>query len=205
MSTDPAQQSEVKLAAEVCQHLDLSEDARKLLFDEQTAPQFLALLIKNGLHQDALRFVAYDLPKRKAIWWGCLCLWETYRPSPPKDVDAALDAVVQWVQNPEEAQRREADAAGKVVGGNTPIGMLAQAAFCSGGSISLPDCPEVLPDEWLTAQLVAAAVVLASKSAPPAKRDALQRKFLVLAGEVTACRLAWHPDDAQIEAPAPAQ
>jgi hypothetical protein len=200
MSNQSAQ-GQPKRAVDVCRHVQLSDEARKYLFEEQTAPQFLSLLIKNGLYEDALRFVAYDLGKREAVWWGCLCLWEAYRPSPPPTIDAALQAVVAWVQQPEEPQRREADAAGKAAGVNTPAGMLAEAVYCSGGSISLPDLPEVEPDEWLTAQMVAAAVVLASKSKGPEQKVALQRRFLVVAGEVTGVRLRWHLDDSERKTP----
>ena len=190
-ATATASTSVAKTAAEIAGQFNLSEDARNLIQPRQASDAFLAVLIEGQFYLDALRFVAYKLPKREAVWWACLCLWQTYRTEPEKKTSDALEALVRWVQEPNEENRRAADAAGKVAGVATPEGSLAAAVFFSGGSISLPDCPEVEPAPLATAQNVASAVVVASKKTKPDRIAEHQRRFLVLAADVASGRVPW--------------
>src|SRR5262249_28303423 len=98
-------------AREIARHLYLSEEARQLLRDEPKADIYVTMLLQQGLDQDALRFLAYRLPKREAVWWGALCAWKGLRPNPPEADEAALHSAVLWVRDDSEANRRVAEVA----------------------------------------------------------------------------------------------
>ncbi|MEJ7639474.1 MAG: hypothetical protein WKF75_16235 [Singulisphaera sp.] len=77
-------------AVEVCGRFAPGEAAKGLLREDQTPRQFLDVLIENGEFPDAVRFLAYALPKREAVWWACLCARTASGPNPPAPILAAL-------------------------------------------------------------------------------------------------------------------
>lgn len=171
-------------AMSVAKNVTLAQEATALLRDNQTAGEFLAALIAAKRHLDALRFAAHALSTEDAIWWACLCLWEFYRPNPSADVTHVLETTVTWLQEPSDEHRREVDAAGKAAGVHTPSGSLATAVFFSGGSVSLPDLPEVAPKPDMAAKNAANAVLLACRSGAPVDNIHMQNHCLFLALEV---------------------
>src|ERR1700676_4860630 len=62
------------LADEVCAHFELAKESRALLRDDMRPREFVEALLKNKQYQVGIDFLAYALPVREAIWWGCLCL-----------------------------------------------------------------------------------------------------------------------------------
>jgi hypothetical protein len=178
-------------AVEVCRHFELTEPARALLHERQSPGEFFSLLVQERLYADAVRFAAHYLPKRHAVWWGCLCLWDVYRPSPSDKAAAALHATVRWVRAPGEDNRRAAEKAGRVAGVGSAAGGLALAAYLSEGSIAPPGQPAVAPGPCLTARTLAGAVLLAAKQAGAARRVDCERQFVLLAADVAEGRLPW--------------
>ncbi|OAI41313.1 hypothetical protein AYO40_03395 [Planctomycetaceae bacterium SCGC AG-212-D15] len=178
-------------AREVCAPIDLGEEASSLLTDSLGVDDFFLLLRERRLYADALRVAAYALPLREAIWWGCLCAWQFYRPQLPAAADHALKVVVAWVQEPAEETRREAPTAADRAGLATPAGALARAVFLSGGSISLPGLPEVSPEPFLANKFVAVAVLAASWEAHPKPIAERQQQYLKLATDVGDGRFPW--------------
>src|SRR5207237_10478430 len=116
----------------------LKAESLKLLHDNPSPRAFFDLLVQHEQFGDAVRFLAHALPKRAAIWWGCLCLWDMCWPEPAEVVEAAVRAAVQWVLDPSEPHRRAAEKAGRAAGFQTAAGCLAMAAFWSRGSMSRP-------------------------------------------------------------------
>jgi hypothetical protein len=173
-----------KTAAEVCKRFPLGDDAKKVLREDQTPRQFLDLLLAQKLHVDAVRLLAYALPKPEAVWWACACVRHIAGASPPPKVLAALVAAEKWVADPSEDNRRAASAAAEAVEMGTPAGCAAMAAFWSGGSLGPPNVPVVPPGEYLTAHGVVGAVMLAAVQTEPAKTPEKYRKFLDLGIEV---------------------
>lgn len=194
-----------RTAGEVAEHCPLSDAAQALLDPQMASDKYLALLISKELYADATRFTAFHLPKRDAVWWGALCLWNVYRPSTNeaacRSVEAVFQALTRWVQEPNETNRRAAEAVGREAGITTPHGQLALAVFFSEGSVSLPGLPEVLPKPWQTAKNVAGAVVAASKKGKPSEALGNQRLFLVLAAELSKGQLPWVPSEEEADAP----
>ncbi len=180
-------------AAEVCNRAECSDEARRLLQAHLRPEEFLKRLDAQQLFADAIRFTAYALPAREAVWWGCLSAWSIYRPKPPAKIAAALDAVVAWIQQPGEETRRAAGAVADVAGVDTPAGGLAAAIFLSGDNIAPLKQPEVKPKPFLWSKVLAGAVAAAARQVPPDKKKQCERQFLTLALDVIEGRTHWDP------------
>ena len=178
-------------AAEVCRNYQPAAEARKLLSDDIMADAYLARLIDGGLLPDALEFLSYWLPKREAVWWGCLCVWKVARPEPSPKESAALQSAVRWVLEPNEANRRAAEAAANLAGIETPAGCRRLAAFASSGSLSAPELPEAAPPPFLTAKIVFSALRAAAIQDRPDKQPLPQRLFITLGRELVSGQHRW--------------
>jgi hypothetical protein len=182
----------LRTVEEICQGIELRGDARRLLHDDLTPPEFFDLLVEKQQYNDAIRFLAHALPKRLAIWWGCLCLWQQSRPGPEAKTAAVLAAACRWVFEPTEANRRAAEAPGRSAGLDSAAGCLGMAIFWSGGSMGRADLPLVPPPATLAHQALAGAVLLAAATSGPAKvRGLRRREFLALGRDVAAGRALW--------------
>src|SRR5262245_56949863 len=179
-------------AAAVGATIDFRGSGRALLRDDLTPRQFFDLLVEKEEFEDAIRFLAHALPKRAAVWWGCLCLWQESRPEPVAPVRAAIEAAVRWVLEPSDDNRRTADAPARAAGIDTAAGCLAKAVFWSGGSLLPPHLPPVLPKPFLTAKAVAGAVLLAAAHSGTADvRRLRRREFLTIGREVAGGKNRW--------------
>lgn len=182
-----------KTAAEVCKHFHLGEEAQKLLKPEQGPQAFLDLLIEKQQFADAARFLAHAMPKREAIWWASQVARQVAGPSPSPAVATALRTVETWVASPTEENRRPAMAAAEAAELTTPAGCAAAAVFFSGGSLAPPEVKPMPPGEWLTAQAVTGAIMLAPVLREPEKAPEKYRKFLALGIEVARGTSKWKP------------
>jgi hypothetical protein len=169
-----------KTAAEICTRFALGDQAKTLLRDGLSPRQFLDLLLEQLQFVDAVRLLAYGLPKPEAVWWACLCGRSVAGGSPPPKVAAALQAAEKWIANPSEDHRRAAQKAAEAAELKTPAGCAAMAAFWSGGSLAPPSAPDVPPGEYLTADGVAAAVMIAAVQTEPDKAPEKFRRFCEL-------------------------
>ncbi len=165
-------------AAEVCARFAPGEVAMGLLGGDQTPRQFLDVLIENGEFHDAVRFLAYALPKREAVWWACLCARNASGANPPASILAALNAAEAWASDPSEENRRAAMPVAEAVGFATPAGCVAVSAFWSGGSLGPANLPIIPPDETLTAHGVSGSVILSAVMVEPEKAPEKFRVFL---------------------------
>ena len=183
-------------AAEICDRFVPSEQASELLRPQMHAGVYLGLLVERELFDDALQCVAHTLPPREAVWWGCLCAWDVIREQPTEEpTSAAIHAAVQWVLDPTEENRRQAEIEGRYAGLGAPAGSLAMAAFWSGGSMSRPGLPEVAPEPFLYARVVAKAVRSAAKKLGRKQADTLTRRFIGLGMDVAAGKLHWTKEE----------
>jgi hypothetical protein len=180
-----------KTAAEICKRFSLEEPAKKLLRDDLTPRQFLDLLLQQKHHLDAVRLLAYALPKQEAVWWACLCARSVAGANPPPKVAAALQAAEKWVADPSEENRRAAMPAAEAAELATPAGCAAMAAFWSGGSLGPPNVPVVPPADHLTAHGISGAVMLAAVQTEPAKAPDKYRRFFELGIEVANGTNRW--------------
>jgi hypothetical protein len=163
---------------EICSHFALSDEGRTILQPDLPAEAFVDRLCAAGLWIDAVRFLAHALPKREAVWWGCLAARATLGETPHDAARGAVDAAEAWVYRPNEDNRRAAMAAATAAGNDSPAGWAARGAFWSGGSLAPPEGPVVPPAETLTGAAVAGAVCLAAVQREPEHAPDKYRLFV---------------------------
>jgi hypothetical protein len=163
---------------DLCERAKIKEDAKALLKDGHTPRQFLDLLIGKELFLDAIRLLAYVLPKREAVGWGCLCVRHSLGTEDAAKISETQVAAERWVSNPDDANRRAAKVAADKEGLESPSAFLALAAFFSGGSMAPADLEPVAPPDHGTPQLVAGAVMVSAVKTQPEKAAEKYRVFL---------------------------
>ncbi len=169
---------EATTAEEVCGRYPVPAEARALLQPGMNPGQFLDALVSAGQLSDACTFLAFALPRREAVWWGVLVVRESLGPEPTAERSAALQATEAWVTAPSDETRRATMPAAEAAGFDTPVGLLAVAAFFSEGSIAPPDLPPVAPPEPMTANSVKNAITLAAVLTQPEKAPEKLARFL---------------------------
>jgi hypothetical protein len=179
----------VKTAAEVCVHARLGPEALLLLRKDQTPRQFLELLLRTEKFSEAIRFLAFGLPRREAIWWGCLGVLHERgdRLLPPGEA-RALQAAVRWVIEPNEPHR---EAAEQLAGTQTPANYMAKAVAWTGGSLSPPGLPVVPPPVELPHRGVNAALAQAIINGPIETIDTRFRHTLALGIHIARGHSPW--------------
>lgn len=184
MPQQPVTKIQAATAAEVCANFKLTEEGAQLLRDGLTPQEFVATLLENKRHIDAIEFMAHALPVREGIWWGCLCMQHALGDDLPPPDRTAATAVVQWVMQPTEENRAAARAPADAAPPPSVAGALALAAFQTGGSIAPPNVPPMPPPPFAASKAIALAVKLASVKAEPAQILNTQRCYIELALEV---------------------
>ncbi|MFO0880582.1 MAG: hypothetical protein U0840_24815 [Gemmataceae bacterium] len=165
-----------RTAREVCQLAELDLAELPAVGPEQTPRSYLDVLWRQQKYPDGVKFLAAALPKREAIWWGCLCLHQAGHDREPADA-AMMAAIMRWVQEPTEARRKEAE---KLTPGENPLGFLLRAVLWTGGSLAPAGAPEVAPGPQLPAKGVSGAVLLAAVLGPPEATLDRFRDYLAL-------------------------
>jgi hypothetical protein len=155
---------------------------------------FARKLLAPGRRFESIVYLAYLLPRREAVWWGCQCVRAVSGAKP----DDALLAAEAWVRDPEETTRRAALDLGWSRDARIATTWLALAAGQSGGSITPEGAYPVAPPPQATALDVKAAIVLAIAQGPAPDQSAWTAAC-VEAG----IRFA-SGGDAKVQAPAPA-
>jgi hypothetical protein len=164
--------------------------AAELLTPELTSQAFFELLLKHDQLADARRILAHAMPKRRALWWGVLCMQDTFRSQPPADVTQLLRLVTQFVALPTDDTRRACGEFGKRFAPNTMAACLATAAMFSGGSVSPPGLPPVAPRPFVTGRLVGVCVYLASVTRDAAQYKQYMRAYLNMGRSIASGELA---------------
>lgn len=184
--------------------LELDGDGLAAIAGADSAALAVERLVAAGRLPDAMKVCAHALPRREAVWWGCMCARAVPDAALPAADAAALEAAEAWVRRPDEASRRAAAAAADRTGFSTPEAWVAKAAFWSGGSMAGEGQPIVPPPEHLTGTAVAGAVMLASVRHTPVRQKERLEKFLASARDIAgggAGRL--QPEDPPPPPPAP--
>ncbi|MCY2986620.1 MAG: hypothetical protein NTY19_01945 [Planctomycetota bacterium] len=166
------------VAADLCQDLELSESAQALLDEAVLPAPYLERLSEHGLFPDAVRFLAFWLPKPQAVAWGCACVreaWSQALPAPDKNL---LELAERWSQEPTEEHRRAAGTAAEATKLDGAAAWVAMGAFWSGGSLAAPELPPVPPGPSLTARAITGALMMAAAHGDPRKMDDRYRGFL---------------------------
>lgn len=179
-------ESQIEYVAETAAeipHVDqLDEEALTVLEDGMAPEAFVAALLAKELWNDALGFFARALPIRVAIAWARKCiadaLDEANEDGPGEGIEAVLESVDAWLEEPDDERRRVAFAKAQEVGLDNPPSILALAVFLSEGSMSLPDLEPVPAEEGLAHTALAGSVQLASVMFKPELAPERAQRFL---------------------------
>lgn len=193
MSTGSPPGKPAKTVAEICQLAELEPEALQLAMPEITAPAFVEALVSAELFPNAVKFLAFSLPRRESIWWAWVCARRASGPQPPPVIKAALDATERWIAQPTDAHRRAAMAAAEKAEFGTPAGCAALSVFFSGGSVAPPEAPAVEATEFGTAKAVAGAVAFSALSGEPKDAADAFRSFIAQGVEVARKIRLWEP------------
>jgi hypothetical protein len=119
----------------LARRLRLAGDRENLLDWQATPTGLLDQLCAMDLVAEAVRLLAYALPDREAVWWGCMCVTHTVAQSgagqPGNAEREALGAAKAWVWHPGEAAARQAAWAAAAAGYHLPGAWTALAAYWS--------------------------------------------------------------------------
>ncbi len=130
--------------------------------------------------------MASALPKRRAVWWACICARSALDEESAPEPLAALEAAEKWVRTPTDDHRRAAMDAAETAGFESPASWAAVAAFWSEGSMAPPDVPAVEAPDDLCAKAVAGAVMLAAVAGDPERMSDRYRAFLGHAADLAS-------------------
>lgn len=176
-----------KTAAEIAVQADLGKPALALLAADQTPRQFVEALLRAELFSDAIRVLAFGLPRREGVWWaGLFVLWAGAGRLHVADV-SALRAVAQWVDEPNEEYRQEAACAAT----DTPAGRVARAVARTGGSLRLPSLPAKPPGPDLPPKTVVSAITLALLQGEAKTLRQRQRQAVALGLHIARGHYLW--------------
>jgi len=111
--------------------------AHAALLDEPGGPgRLLDRLVERALLIEATRLLAYALPPREAVWWGCMCVAHAAPVALGETEQGALAAAEAWVRHPDDRTRREAALAAAAAGYQAPGAWPALAAYWSRPAVS---------------------------------------------------------------------
>src|SRR5271157_3163810 len=102
MGSDGVVKTPVSPLQQLCDRAKVGDESKTLLTDQSSTKQFLGLLVEKELFPDAIRLIAYLLPKREAIGWGCLCLRHVLASQKGKPLPNVQVAAERWVAAPSE-------------------------------------------------------------------------------------------------------
>lgn len=116
--------------AQLLANSHLTDPARELSRTAADLDGLIDTLLRKERLADATYAVAYRMPARLAVWWGCVsielvsrCFPQCLRPLPE-----ALASAVAWVVDPSESHRLAARKFGREIPYSNPHGPLTKAA-----------------------------------------------------------------------------
>jgi hypothetical protein len=138
----------------------IGRDAEDIAADSDHAlppGKYCQALIERGEIVAAVEFLGHALPRYEAVVWAAQVLRRF-----TSGQDDLLSAVLRWIDDPNDAQRRAVFELAQRLPSGSAKALLGNAVFFSGGSISQPDFPAVLPPAYACGKSAYGAVVTAA-------------------------------------------
>ena len=145
---------------------------------DATTEDFLQHLMDERNFEAAVKFLAFALRTREAVWWACVCARMELQDPIAEDVANALVAAETWVRKPTDEHRREAFARAQAAKFESPAAWAAVGAFWSGGSMGPADVPEVPPATHLLGVAISGAIMLAAVQFQPELADERRERYV---------------------------
>lgn len=167
-------------ALEIAESANLTSGGLALITAEMPPSAALGALEERGLYEDAVRFLAHQLPVRGGIQWAVECARELEAPERKARPNPPLEAAGRWLLAPTDATRLEARQAADRSPEKSAATLIAMAVFFSGGSVTPPGEVEVQPPPNTPQKMVAGAVRVTVVSYDPAHSGERYRRALAL-------------------------
>ena len=164
-------------AIQILQRYEQSADFKAQVYADTTPVELIRQSYRDKQWQELITFLCHALPVSETICWGYQWLIETKLSFSPEE-NQALDRVKLWLIQPSETHRRLAEIAAGQAGLASPCGLLAQAVFWSGGSITPvngPDCPA---PAYLHSHAVAGAIYMTCLLSQPEEAEPLLKQAI---------------------------
>lgn len=133
--------------SEIISTVEITCEARRLIEPNESISFNIDRLRSSGFTSDASTLYVRSLSKHAAVAWGIEYLEAAAQKGPIAYDERSLRSAKAWVDAPNEATRREAEAAAATANYADPAAFLAQAAFWSGGSIGPATSPAETPTQ----------------------------------------------------------
>jgi hypothetical protein len=161
-------------------------------------------LVTASQFPEAVKFVAFSLPRREGVWWAWVTAKRASGAEPAPGIKASLEATERWIAQPTDANRRAAFDLAEKADLGTPAGCAGAAAFFAGDSIAPPNVGAVPPGPYDCNKMIANAVILAAVMKEPEKAAEKFFQSLQQGLEVIGKIKAWPGDDnAPLQPPEP--
>jgi hypothetical protein len=132
---------------------------------------FLRRLSADKMLEDAVTFCAHLLPRREAVWWGCLSTRAFHHGDTMPGRTEGLLKAEAWVHEPTDQNRRAALEFGTAGDSSDPLNWLALGAGWSGGMLVSNPKTSVPVPQYMTARAVRTAILLGARQIRPAERS----------------------------------
>ena len=129
IQTEAFRKVTAETAQEICGRADLSAEARPFLLPDLSPQGFLSLLVDAENIGDAIRFLAFALPIREAVWWAYVAA-KTNLHAPTELELQCLERAAAWVYAPDEARRRSCMECAESANFTGAAAYAALAVFC---------------------------------------------------------------------------
>jgi hypothetical protein len=150
----------------LCGYLKLGNRAPEIATTAANLADFCSGLAASGDYLQAFQTRAFTLGMRAAVAWGCHQVGAIYAGQMEEAQANAWRVAAAWVQSPDQAGCRRAEAAAIQAERQGPGGWLAMATFWCGESLAPATSPEPVPPELtLFSRAVAGALTLAVRHA----------------------------------------
>lgn len=160
-------------------------------------------MVSAGHLAEAVKFVAFALPRREGVWWAWVTAKRAAGAEPPPPVRASLEATERWIAQPTDGNRRLAFELAEKADIGTPAGCAGAAAFFAGDSIAPPNVQAVPPGPYDCNKMIANAVILAAVITEPEKAPEKFVQSLQQGLDVIGKIKVWPGDDGAPLVPPP--
>jgi hypothetical protein len=157
---------------------------------------YVSCLLADDLNRDARHFLAHALPRRRALWWACLCSRDVREFAAEAALDPVLEIATEYVRLPSESLRRAAQSLLQTLPLNSLSAHLAAAVFMTAGSLGPPDSPAVPVPPQVLGRLVSTIVYGAATKKNVVQFVHHMREYIELGREIAAGKHLW-PQEAE--------
>jgi hypothetical protein len=154
---------------------EVDEDTRNGFAPGASHRAVVQQLVTLGKFAEAVRMVAFAMPRREGVWWAWVTAKRAAGAEAPPPIKASLESTERWIAQPTDANRRQAFELAQAADIGTAAGCAGAAAFFSGESVAPPNVPVVPPGPHDASKMIAGAVLLAVFAREPEKAP---EKFL---------------------------